>query len=249
MKSEDTLKILVAEDDSFNQQLIQYTLEHMGAEVHLVADGIDALNMMLINKYHLILMDLNMPVMDGFEATANIRKVIEKSEQPLIIAFSADDEERDAAKCLESGFDYFLPKSLVDDLPNLIKALLPEFYTSPERAETHLKATRLLSDIADNDKQFFKKLLSDFLINGKLDMSKLSQSMADKNQEQFAALVHKIKGTYLFMGAQQLVEILRVIEKLSMVNDLVKLEELVYELRSLFEQLILEINQIILDIE
>jgi len=120
---EHPLKILVAEDNPVNQRLALKTLVKLGYEPALAEDGFQAVTMTRLAQYDLILMDVQMPEMDGIEATKIIRKQLEK--QPMIIAMTANAMKEDKEECLEAGMDDFLSKPV--KLEDIVKMLAKWF--------------------------------------------------------------------------------------------------------------------------
>ena len=108
------LRVLVAEDAEFNQLLIKFILKDMGFESEIVDNGKLAIEKMQTNTYDIILMDLRMPEMNGFEATEYIRKTL-KSQIP-IIALTANVTSADVSKCQESGMDDYISKPFTENL-------------------------------------------------------------------------------------------------------------------------------------
>jgi len=104
-----TLKVLVAEDVPLNKLLIKIILIDFGFEYEIVNDGKVAIEKLQTNTYDIILMDLQMPVMNGFEATEYIRKTL-KSKIP-IIALTADVTTADISKCKQIGMDDYILKT------------------------------------------------------------------------------------------------------------------------------------------
>ena len=111
------LRVLVAEDNFVNQKVIRRTLEKWGVQVQIANHGREALEWLSREPFHLVLMDCQMPEMDGYEATRRIRAY----EQPRglhmpIIALTANALEGDREKCLECGMDDYLTKPVNPDL-------------------------------------------------------------------------------------------------------------------------------------
>jgi PAS domain S-box-containing protein len=111
------LRVLVAEDNFVNQKVIRRTLEKWGIEAQIANNGREALEWLSREPFHLVLMDCQMPEMDGYEATRRIRAY----EQPRglhmpIIALTANALEGDREKCLECGMDDYLTKPVNPDL-------------------------------------------------------------------------------------------------------------------------------------
>jgi CheY-like chemotaxis protein len=116
------MNILIAEDNSINQKLIVRILKILGEEVDIANNGLEALNAALKKKYDIILMDIQMPEMDGYEATHRIRSDVSKAHQPVIIAMTANALQGDREKCLEAGMnDYMSKPILIDEVTRIIK--------------------------------------------------------------------------------------------------------------------------------
>jgi signal transduction histidine kinase/ActR/RegA family two-component response regulator len=104
------LRLLIAEDNEVNQLVARATLTRLGVSVHIVGDGQQAVQAALTGDYDAVLMDCQMPVMDGLEATRRIRTAQLGSEQLLIIAMTASALASDREACRLAGMDGFLPK-------------------------------------------------------------------------------------------------------------------------------------------
>ncbi|MBL7129719.1 MAG: response regulator [Ignavibacteria bacterium] len=115
METNDKLRILVAEDDAVNQFIIEKMFDKKNYDLVIVNDGSEVFQEIKKNDFDVILMDVNMPNMDGIEATEKIRKKEEKTGKHIpiigITAFS-DEDERD--NYLAIGMDDFLPKPFLD---------------------------------------------------------------------------------------------------------------------------------------
>lgn len=107
------LKILVAEDNIINQKVAMVNLKQQGHDVEIAVNGKMAVEMFKKNKYDLILMDIQMPVLDGLSATREIRKIENQNntEKPItIVAITANASEEDRANCLKNGMDHYIIK-------------------------------------------------------------------------------------------------------------------------------------------
>ncbi|GAB3262075.1 hypothetical protein GCM10027347_27520 [Larkinella harenae] len=102
--------LLVAEDNTINQHVIMHILQKLGYQPDLVSNGQEALEAAMQKEYELILMDMQMPVMDGLEATQLIRQSVVK--QPVIVALTANTLEGNEQACLDAGMDDFLGKPI-----------------------------------------------------------------------------------------------------------------------------------------
>ncbi len=106
------LKILLAEDNSINQKLGLKVLAKMGYVPDLAANGLEVLDALKLQHYDLIFMDVQMPEMDGLEATRQIIQRFQKDERPVIIAMTANAMQGDREKCLNAGMDDYISKPI-----------------------------------------------------------------------------------------------------------------------------------------
>lgn len=121
-------RVLVAEDNSTNARLTAHMLEHLGYRAHVVANGLEALDALRRLSFHAVIMDCQMPEMDGFDATLRIRETERVSGESAvpIIALTADAQIRTRDRCLASGMNDYLTKPLsYDGLKSLLDAYAP----------------------------------------------------------------------------------------------------------------------------
>lgn len=115
------LRILLAEDNLLNQKVCALVLQKLGYRVDIANDGKEAVEAILVRPYDVILMDMEMPEMDGLEATRTIRRKIPLDRQPWIITVTAHAAETDRESCIAAGMNDYLTKPL---RPNLLAAAL-----------------------------------------------------------------------------------------------------------------------------
>ena len=114
-------RVLLVEDEPINQEVTTFMLEHVGLTVDVAEDGIEAVERAQRGKYQLILMDMQMPRLDGLDATRRIRVIPGYADLP-IIAMTANAFAEDRERCMEAGMSDFITKPL--PAPELYKALL-----------------------------------------------------------------------------------------------------------------------------
>jgi two-component system, sensor histidine kinase and response regulator len=106
------IRILIAEDNLINQKLVLQLLKRQGHQVDVAANGEEAVELFRRAPYPLVLMDAQMPEMDGYEATRAIRSLERGGQRAIIIALTANVMSGDRDRCLEAGMDDYLPKPI-----------------------------------------------------------------------------------------------------------------------------------------
>ncbi|MCD4724956.1 MAG: response regulator [Bacteroidales bacterium] len=122
------LSILLAEDNEINQKIIQYSLTNAGYKVDIANNGQEAIDMYHAGNYDLVLMDVQMPILDGFEATVHIRNIesaiLNGAHRTPIVALTANAMKGDREKCLDAGMDEYLSKPFTpNDLISIIRSI------------------------------------------------------------------------------------------------------------------------------
>jgi CheY-like chemotaxis protein len=119
------LKILLAEDNAVNQKVALRFLERMGYNADAVGNGLEVINAFQNRDYDLVLMDLQMPEMDGLEASRRIRRTLPADRQPKIIALTANAMQGDREICLDAGMDDYISKPV--KMHEIIAAIRRQF--------------------------------------------------------------------------------------------------------------------------
>nr|WP_221383317.1 response regulator [Actinoplanes polyasparticus] len=123
------LRVLLAEDNQVNQKVAQFMLAKLGHRVDTVTNGLEAVQALRTADYDVVLMDVQMPVLDGLEATRLIRSEFPVDRQPHIIAMTASVLIEDRTACRAAGMNDYLPKPV--RLPDLTSALTPLLLAGP----------------------------------------------------------------------------------------------------------------------
>lgn len=123
---ENPLEILIAEDNPINQLVLDRVLTRMGYSPHLAANGQEAIDLCMAHRFDVVLMDMQMPVMDGLKATTRILELMDSP--PAIIAITANAMERERKLCLETGMSGFLSKPFRQEE---LKEILAQFRKEP----------------------------------------------------------------------------------------------------------------------
>ena len=220
----ESLRVLVAEDNIVNQKVAQRFLERLGHQVDIVNDGQEAVNAATRHPYDVILMDVQMPVMDGFEATREIRTAL--SPGPRIIAVTANALAGDEQRCRDAGMDDYLskplnPRALATALDRTLLALNRQASQQPAEPETAPAATPLPNDFRqegfDQLIELFEQDGAEELIAALVkDLTGQSADLARALDEQDAVVLgrvaHTLKSTSRLVGADALGDLCETIE-------------------------------------
>jgi two-component system, sensor histidine kinase and response regulator len=226
------LRILLAEDNPVNQKVALLQLKNLGYEADLAEDGAQALEMLERQPYDVILMDCQMPVMDGLAATRAIRR---SYPQPVrIIAMTANAMQGDRERCLEAGMDAFLSKPVrAADLDRVLQecrplispggpALPPDL---PEGPTVPVNLERL-TEITGRNTAMFQQIVHDYLEQAGEILSSMALAIEDRSATEVRELAHKLCGSSDSCGMQAIVPPLRRLEQLGRAGQFDQAHEL-----------------------
>ncbi len=238
----DGLKVLMAEDNEINTLYAQTILKKFNCDVDVAENGKIALQKLSETDYQIVLMDLQMPEMDGYQATQKIRNEFPYPKKSIpIIAITANALKGEREKCLEAGMNDYISKPFE---PVLLKNILLKYFDSDasekEIADSVVSSPQIsnklvdlsyLKKISDGDKGFIKDMIETFIKNAPEDIIKLKALMKRNNWDEIAQLAHKIKPALKFMGIKPASEhILEIEENSKMKINLEKMPDLILEL-------------------
>lgn len=203
------IKVLVVEDMALNQLLMKTLLDDFGFERDIAGNGRIAIEKMAEKDYDIILMDLQMPEMNGFEATEHIRKII-RSNIP-IIALTADVTTVDLAKCKAVGMNDYIAKPvdervLYSKIIGLVKKPVQKIYNLAKVNETLdnavIKCTDLayLVGITKNDPGLMMQMINIYLQQTPVIVASMKKGLHDKDWETLHAAAHKLIPSFSIMG-------------------------------------------------
>lgn len=220
------MRILAAEDTPSLRALLQLCLERAGHQVDLAENGSEALSRFVAGGYELVILDIQMPVMDGLEAARLMRgHERDNGREPTpILALSANTESADLRRCLESGFTSTVRKPFGRE--DLLAAVAKHGKQAPPRPEAAAQTEpappaapvapkRILVE-ADPD---FADLIAPFLVNCRDEAESMRRAAARGDFAAIAAASHKIIGAGASYGFQPLSEESRAIEAAARAGD------------------------------
>jgi two-component system, sensor histidine kinase and response regulator len=215
-------RILLAEDNAVNQKVALKTLEKLGFKADVVNNGREAVSALRAADYDLVLMDVQMPEMDGMEATSQIRCQASGVSDPRtpIVALTAHAMEGDRQACLDAGMDDYLSKPIKaaellevlerwlspasadapDDGSDVEPAAAPP---APEPGDAVFDETVLLQ-VLDGDRPAAIEIVGDFMIDGAAQIERLKDALDGRDEEAAKRIVHTLKGSSASVGASAL---------------------------------------------
>jgi signal transduction histidine kinase/PleD family two-component response regulator len=188
-------RVLVAEDGEDNQQLISHLLQTAGAEATLAQNGLKAYELAMAGNFDLILMDMQMPELDGYGAA---RKLRDAGYEKPIVALTANAMADDRAKCIAAGCNDYLAKPIaLEQLYQILGRFLKKIESKPSdvpqpEIDPGDGSPRLRSSLAGNDK--FKNVLDKFVARLPERIDELQRLMNEKDLENLGRAVHQLKG-------------------------------------------------------
>ncbi len=247
---EKTFPILVVEDNEINRRLLLRQLEQIGARADTAVDGVDALEKMEAKNYQFVFMDCQMPRLDGYAATREIRRVEREnktSAPACIIALTAHTLAGEREKCLAAGMNDYLSK------PIKIKevAAMLEFWNQSAKAQAgenvetdtvkesfppeshHAKFDpQTLRDLAagDGDPNFAQEIFNLYLEETDARLGELENAARSNDAQSAARIAHALRGNSLAVGAGSVASIAARIEQACRENDHAKINLLSSEL-------------------
>jgi two-component system, sensor histidine kinase and response regulator len=224
-----SLRILLAEDQPVNQVLAVRLLEKRGHSVTVANNGQEALDLLVQHSYELVLMDIQMPVMDGFETTRSLRLREEGAGGHLpIVAMTAYAIKGDRERCLASGFDAYISKPI--DSASLYE-IVERLGHAP--AATALATWNRAAALArvDGDEEFLRDMASLFAATVPALMTQLENAMSARDAVVIAKTAHTIKGNAASLSATAVHDQAILLEAAAKECQFANIDEMLTELR------------------
>ncbi|RNI22470.1 hybrid sensor histidine kinase/response regulator [Rufibacter latericius] len=242
-------RILLAEDNSVNQMLVTKILKDHRVRVSVVNNGREALDLLAEQPFDLLLMDMQMPEMDGYEAMQYIRHQMPEFQQIPIIALTAHATQGEFEKCLGAGANSYVSKpfkaeKLLQEISILLQSkedekTIPEA-SDPEEVQIDLA---YLENFANGNREFMRDILQLFITQTPRLVKDLTKAVSLSNWLETRTLAHKIKPSIALVGIQQLEELNDTIEQSALnLTHTEQLPELARQLEDLVNRSIVQLN-------
>jgi PAS domain S-box-containing protein len=252
------LRLLIAEDNALNQKMSVALVQKLGCSAVVASDGAEALSALRREPFDAVLMDVQMPGMDGLEATIRIRAGEEGSGVRLpIIALTAHAMKGDRERCLEAGMDAYLSKPVSFHDLYLVLADLADRLKSRSAPDAVEEMSRTMSDpkppssVYDpqvaltrvgGDEELLRELIEVFLSDSPKWLSDLRKAAADGNAVDLRRAAHTIKGAVGYFGADEAGAAADHLQELGRAGDAAAAVAVVPELEQALERLTAALN-------
>ena len=238
VSSPSSLNVLLVEDNPVNRRVALKMLEKLGVVADTATNGQEAIDRMEHKRYDLVFMDVQMPVLDGLEATRRICRRWPRAERPRIIAMTAEAMQGDKERCLDAGMDDYVSKPVALDSLRAALNIAPV-----ERPEAPLPQTngsavdqmtldRLKQDLGGE--KALQPLISSYLGEGTLLLKELRLAVSAKDAAEARRASHTLKSTSMTFGASKLANLARECEEFSREGKLDEVESRLARLELLF---------------
>ncbi|MGE5462636.1 MAG: ATP-binding protein [Syntrophothermus sp.] len=217
------LRILVAEDNAVNQKLMRQVLSQMGYSADVAGSGLEALEAVRRHDYDIVFMDVEMPGMDGLEATRAIVGSMPPDRRPVIVGATASTMEEDRRECLEAGMDAYIAKPIrIEE----IQAVLIQWGSGRSKGEEtiappppapelldHKRLREVAAMAAANNPALIQQLIDLYLEEFPRFLATMQDHARDLNAEGLLKAAHRLKGSSLNLGVSYVADLCLQIER------------------------------------
>ena len=239
----EKLRILIAEDNPVNQKVALYQLQKLGYMADVVENGRRALDALARSRYDIVFMDCQMPEMDGYEATRDLRAIEGDERHTWIVAMTANSLEGDREKCLKAGMDDYVSKPVK---PEVLQAAIRRYSglrPSEQRSRDVNVAGIIDSSILDSFRELevegedsiLIKLIDVFIENSPRVLAEARQALSTRMSPQLERAAHTLKGSCSNFGAERMRAACERLERSAKDGNLENAASLLKEIENEFE--------------
>ncbi|MCO4781473.1 MAG: response regulator [Candidatus Cloacimonetes bacterium] len=208
-----SLRVLIVDDNHVNQKLAQKLLDKLNHSVEIASGGYESIDKCKESNFDLILMDISMPDLNGYQATKIIRSF---DTTTPIVAMTANSFKEDKDKCLNFGMNGYIEKPInfvsVQRTLNAISNK-KEIHISYEQSESsEIYPLKKLLTLFDDEKDYTIEMINSFLSSTKVRLERLHHAIVNQNLKQVQFEVHSLKGISLVFNAIKFTQILKVLQ-------------------------------------
>jgi PAS domain S-box-containing protein len=239
------LNVLLVEDNDINQLYAKSILKNWHCYTDVAENGLVAIEKVKNNSYDIVLMDVQMPVMDGYEATRAIRLMDAPKKDVPIIALTANATKKDVELCLAVGMNDYLPKpftpedlqrKIFEDLKIQPLTMSPAEF--PNRKTNTAFDFSYLRSVSGNNEDFIREMIQTFIQTIPPILNDMERSLEEKDWVRLSRLAHQIKPSFALMGMTELRS------KLLQIEENAKSNQNLSELPSLTNRFIVQCEDI-----
>ena len=245
----NNIRVLLAEDEAVNVIIAKAMLEKIGIDVTVAGDGIKALDLLAQGDFHLVLMDVQMPGLDGFTATMELRKRELPGHRLPVVAITAHAMKGYHEKCLAAGMDDYLSKPFNEEqLYLVLKRWLPRdviMSAAPKAGIDTTKHDELSQLNSPGKPDMLKKVLRTYLNKVPIHRENIDQAIDSLDAEQIWIAAHTLKSSSAQLGAYRLAEICAEIEERGHKNRLEGVRNCWLELEEELKLVVKEFERIV----
>jgi PAS domain S-box-containing protein len=240
-RARSALRILLAEDNAMNQKVALRLLERMGYRADVANNGLEAIEALERQPYDVVLMDVQMPELDGLDATRRIVEHWPPESRPRIIAMTANALPEDREACFAAGMDDYVAKPIrAEELVAALKRATPLENGDGPSARVELitlddGALKNLRDLGGDD--FLGEVIDAFLADAPQLIATLRSSLDAGNNEELRRAAHTLKSNGATLGAEGFAELCRTLEQRTKSGELEGAAELVERIEQAYRPL------------
>jgi signal transduction histidine kinase/DNA-binding response OmpR family regulator/HPt (histidine-containing phosphotransfer) domain-containing protein len=248
------LRILLAEDNATNQKLALRLLQRLGYRADIAANGLEVVGALQRQAYDVVLMDVQMPELDGLEATRRIRLELPAKAQPYIIAMTANAMQGDREICLAAGMDDYVSKpirieSLVSALskgrPLSLSSPEPDLEVlSPDKTELNRDALHNLLEVLGGEFRYLVEVIDSFLEDAPKLLAELDKAVAKEDIDTVRRLAHSLKSNSADFGAEALNKLCAQLEERTRSGRLDGARELAAQIESEYQEVAVQLVEL-----